>query len=58
MKAINIKCESCKAEPGEKCRDVGYGDDPRNAGGFHVSRARRAHYQTIAEKRARRSVPS
>lgn len=50
MKAANTECPACKANPGEPCHDIGYGDEPRNTQGFHVSRARRAHYQTLAER--------
>lgn len=50
MKAIDIDCPSCKAGKNEKCRDVGCGDEARTASGFHVSRKRRAHYMTVAER--------
>lgn len=53
MKAKDIECPACKADKDEPCRDLGYGDEPRNKSGFHVSRARRAHYQTIGERLAK-----
>lgn len=53
MKTIDTDCQHCKAGPGEKCRDLGYGDEARNKSGFHVSRARRAHYKTVGERRSK-----
>lgn len=56
MKAINIACPSCKAEPGAKCRDIGYADEPRAKSGHHVSRVRRARYETTGEARAKHAA--
>ena len=53
MKTIGIECPACHAPADEKCRDVGVGDEKRNASGFHVSRAGRARYTTTAERRER-----
>lgn len=50
MKAIDIACPACKAEPKKKCINVGYGDEAMTKGGVHVSRKRRAHYATVAER--------
>lgn len=55
MRTINIKC-ACGAQPGDKCRDVGYADESRNASGFHFSRARAAQYITTAETRQTREA--
>lgn len=54
MKTIGAGCDACKALPGEKCRNIGYGDEKMNKSGFHVSRARRAHYITLGERREKR----
>lgn len=53
MKAADIECPACKAGKGEKCRDVGYGDEARTKTGHHVSRVRRAHYMTIGDRKAK-----
>lgn len=55
MRAIEIACPSCKAPPGQRCINVGYGDDPMKSK-THVARARRAHYATLGERAARQKV--
>lgn len=52
MKAIAIKC-ACGARPGEKCIDIGYGDEPMSPTKFHLSRIRSARLTTTVEARER-----
>lgn len=60
MKTINIPCPSCKSAAGERCIDIGYGDQPKNVTGFHLDRAARARAITGVENsergRARRAA--
>lgn len=52
MKTINKAC-ACGAGAGAKCRDIGYGDEPRGPTGFHLSRVRAARLTTTVEARER-----
>jgi hypothetical protein len=52
VKTINVKC-ACGAEPREKCRDLGVGDERRAPSGFHISRVRAARAVTTVEARER-----
>lgn len=56
MKVKDIECPACHAGKNEPCIDVGVGDEPRTKGGFHVSRARRAHYQTVGDRLAKNAA--
>jgi hypothetical protein len=48
MKTIETECTNCGASAGEQCRS--YGTERRNKSGFHVSRASRARYLTVADR--------
>lgn len=50
MKALEISCTACGAQPGQKCFDVGYGDQRKTSSGHHPARVRRAHYATLGER--------
>lgn len=50
MKCRDTPCPACHAAAGEDCHDIGYGDERRSKGGYHMSRKRRAHYETIAQR--------
>ena len=56
MKTINTKCDSCKAEPGQGCRNVGIGDEVMTPSGFHIGRVRTARRITGIEHSERAAI--
>lgn len=50
MKVLDISCTACGALPGQKCFNVGIGDQRVTGSGNHQSRVRRAHYATLGER--------
>lgn len=56
MKTIDVSCTACGALPGQKCIDIGYGDQRKTSAGHHPVRVRRAHYATLGERASRNAA--